>query len=233
MGQIPELIISGTIINDGRRLLISNQPVGYLTQPEYTLPTAAPPIDAVDFAAFFARQDPYNLRITSALRMNATFPFILPVAKLPSIPRMNIMDAGLSDNFGTSLISRYLFVLRDWLKENTSEVIFLQIRDTRENDIATNSDQSTLGSMVVDPFVVIQNKWEAIQSYSHEYIKDYAPTFLGGKLRQLTLQYVPKESKKVAALNFHLTQKEKEDLYLSIYTRDNQATIDTLAKLLR
>src|SRR6185437_7761186 len=67
-GDIPMLIINGTIINDGRKLMIANQPVGYLTQAEHTLNDAAPPIDAIDFATYFVNQDPYNLRLTSALR---------------------------------------------------------------------------------------------------------------------------------------------------------------------
>ncbi|MFI5195963.1 MAG: hypothetical protein ACHQD8_02645 [Chitinophagales bacterium] len=233
-GQIPLLIINGTIVNDGRKLMISNQPVGYLTQPEYSLNEPNPPIDAVDFASFFTGADPYNLRITSALRMNATFPFILPVVKLPSLPVMNIMDAGLRDNFGGEVASRYLYVMRDWLLNNTREIIFLDIRDTRENDVGTNADQSSsLGKMLVDPLFVIQNKWEVFQSYSFGFLKDYTPSTLNGKLRFVTLQYVPRESKKVAALNFHLTQKEKEDLYQSIDNPENQAAIDTLLQLLR
>jgi len=233
IGQIPMLIINGTIVNDGRKLMIADQPVGYLTQPEYSLYQREPPIDAVDFTTFFARQNPYNLRLTSALRMNATFPFVLPVVKLPAQPHMNVMDAGLRDNFGAEVAFRYLYVLRDWLQKNTSETIFLEIRDTRENDVGTSSDESSLNAMVADPVFVIQNKWEAFQSYYHGYLKDYAPYYLNGKLKFITLQYVPKESKKVAALNFHLTKKEKEDLYQSIDNPENKAAIDTLVKLLQ
>jgi hypothetical protein len=232
-GEIPMLIINGTIVNDGRRLMISDQPVGYLTQAEYSLNEAAPPIDAVDFATFFSAEDPYNLRLTSALRMNATFPFVLPVVKLPSQPRMDIMDAGLRDNFGLEVASRYLYVLRDWLINNTREVIFLDIRDTRENDVGTSADQSSsLGKMLADPLFVIQDKWEVFQSYSFSFLKDHIPASFNGKLRFVTLQYVPRESKKVAALNFHLTQKEKEDLYGSIDIRENHVAIDTLIHLL-
>jgi len=233
-GYIPLLIINGTIVNDGRQLMVSNQPVGYLTRPEYSLKERTPAIDAIDFAAFFAGQDPYNLRLTSALRMNATFPLVLPAVRLPSQPRVNIMDAGLRDNFGGELVSRYLYVLRDWIFNNTRQVIFLEVRDTRENDVCSISDQSSsLGKMLFDPLFVIQNKWEAFQSYSLGYLKDYAPANMGGKLRFITLQYVPKESKRVAALNFHLTQNEKEDLYQSINNPDNQAAIDTLIALIK
>ena len=231
-GYIPELIINGTIINDGRRLMIANQPVGFLTQAEYSLYKKSPAIDAVDYGAFFAGEDPNNLRLTSALRMNATFPIVLPVVKMPCAPKMNIMDAGLRDNFGTELATRYLYVMRDWIAKNTREAIFLEIRDTRENDVGTSSDQNSLGAMLSDPLFVIQNKWEAFQSYAHGFLQDYTPCYLNGKIKFITLQYMPKESKKVAALNFHLTQDEKNDLYQSIYDKANQAAIDTLVNAL-
>jgi hypothetical protein len=232
-GQIPMVIINGTIINDGRKLMVSGQPISYLTQPEYSRNTETPPIDAVDFATFFAAQDPFNLRVTSALRMNATFPFVLPVVRFPSQPRINIMDAGLRDNFGVEVASRYLHVMRNWLQNNTREVVFLTIRDSREYDISSNSDQVSLGSMMADPLFVIHNKWEAFQSYTHGYIKDYAPYYLGTKLKYISLYYVPKQPKKAVALNFHLTQKEKADLEQSIYYSGNQEAFDTLLKLLK
>jgi hypothetical protein len=231
-GSTPQVIINGSVVNDGRKIMMSAQPLGYLTQPEYSLAQSAPPIDAIDFSTFFAGQDAYNLRITSALRMNATFPFVLPVVRMPSEPCMNIMDAGLRDNFGTELGSRYLFVLRNWIQKNAGDVIFLEIRDTRECDVASNSDQTSLGSMVTDPLFVIQNKWEGFQSYSHGFLKDYMPGYLNNKLRFVTMQYVPGEAKKTAALNFHLTQKEKEDIYQSIDNADNRAAVDTIVKML-
>src|SRR5690606_2318398 len=103
-GLLPLSIINGTIINDGRRLMMAAQPLGYLTQSEYSVHNSGlQAIDAVDFATFFKEQNPYNLRLTTALRMTATFPYIPPVVRLPSQPVMNVMDAGLRDNFGVEL----------------------------------------------------------------------------------------------------------------------------------
>lgn len=233
-GSIPALIVSGTIVNDGRKLMMSAQPVSYLTQPVYASKAGAyPPIDAVDFATYFARQNPYNMRLTSALRINATFPFVLPVVKLPSKPNMNIMDAGFRDNFGMDIATRYMYVFRDWLRDNVGDVIVLQIRDTRECDVQGSSDQNSLAKMVSDPLFVIQNKWESFQSYSQTYLKDFAPNYLSNKLHFITLQYIPQQVHTAAALNFHLTQKEKTDLAQSIYNPLNVAQIDSLAHLLQ
>jgi hypothetical protein len=231
-GIIPQMIVNGIIVNDGRRLLISSQPVGYLTQPQYALSDSLnPAIDAVDFATFFQHQNPYNLRLTTALRMNATFPFVLPVVKLPSEPQMNIMDAGLRDNFGLEVVSRYLNVYQQWMNENVGNVIVLQIRDTRENEVFPATEQKTLGTMIADPLFIIQNKWQPFQSYAHSYMKDLFP-YLSDKIHVINMTYIPYEADKTATLNFHLTQREKQDISQSIYNARNQAATREFLQLL-
>jgi hypothetical protein len=231
-GVIPQMIINGTIVNDGRRLLISSLPVSFLTQPAYAVKDSLyPPIDAVDFASFFANQNPYNLRLTTALRMNATFPVILPVVRLPSRPQMNIMDAGLRDNFGTEVALRYLFVYKDWIKENIRNVIFLQIRDTREYEVFQPTEQGTLSGMLTDPLTVIENKWEPFQSYTQGYMKEMLPSIVK-QVSFVNLTYIPHEVNQSAALNFHITQKEKQDIYQSIYNPQNQKAAKEFLQLL-
>lgn len=232
-GKVPMAIINGTIINDGRRLMIASQPLGYLTQSEYDLQNETyAAVDGVDFAAFFHNNNPYNLRLTTALRMTATFPYVLPVVKLPSTPNINIMDAGLRDNFGMELSSRYVHVFRQWIKENTSRVIILQVRDTRSHEVFPPSEMNTLGKMIYDPLFAIQNKWEPFQSYAQGYTKDYLREYMGDKLEYVTLQYIPELGKKSAPLNFHVTAKEQKDLLNSIYHQENTKELQKLLRLL-
>ena len=122
--------------------------------------------------------------------------------------------------------------MRGWLEKNVNNTIFLEIRDTRENDVSAAVTETSLAHMLMDPLFVIQNKWEAFQSYNHSFLKDYSPHFLEGPLHYVTLSYVPEETKSAAELNFHLTQSEKEDIYKSINNADNQRAVDTLLKLL-
>jgi len=231
-GLIPQIIFTGTIVNDGRRLLMCNQPVGYLTQPEYSLNDPFPVIDCIDFCTMFSKQDSKNLLVASALRMNATFPLVLPVVKLPSNPRMNIMDAGLRDNFGSEIASRYVFAMRGWLKNNTSRIIQLDIRDTRENFVGTPTEQKSLIGMMTDPLFSIQNRWEAFQSFNHTYIEDLSPACMDDQMQFVTLRYRPAEANKNAELNFHLTQREKADIYRAIYYPENLAAVNRIMKLL-
>lgn len=232
-GRIPQLIINGTIANDGRKLIMAAAPVSYLTQPAYALKDSSrPPIDAVDFGALFAHQNAYNLRLLTALRINATFPYVLPVVRFPSVPAMNVMDAGLRDNFGAEIASRWMHVFQDWLRGNTREIIWLQIRDTREYDVLPPTTQDNLGAMLSDPLFIIQHKWEPFQSYSQSYLREYVRTFFGAKLRCLTLEYTPQKEDKMAKLNFHLTRQEKEDLLQAVYAPGNQACFDSLRLLI-
>ncbi len=52
------------------------------------------------------------MRLLTALRINATFPYVLPNVWLPSKPVIDVMDAGLRDNYG----QKQHFVLLMYLK---------------------------------------------------------------------------------------------------------------------
>jgi hypothetical protein len=232
-GISPLLLINGTIINDGRRLLFSPQPVGYLTRSAYSLGQSNPIIDAVDYNRFFEGQDPLNLQVMSALRMSATFPIVLPVVKMPSTPEMNIMDAGLRDNFGTESSMRYLSTFREWILENTSEVVFIQIRDTRNYEPSEGGEEHSVSGMMLDPMFAIQQKWSSFQTYHQSYLDDYvSDCFPKEKLKKITFQYIPQDKDKSAALNFHLNGREKKDLMESIFNADNQKGFEELRKVL-
>src|SRR5690606_6021246 len=128
----------------------------------------------------------------------------------------------------------YLYVMKDWIQQHdVDDVIFLEIRDTREHEVFTPTSQNTLSNMIYDPFFVIHEKWEPFQSYTHSYIKDYLSSAMPGKVHFVTLQYIPQEDAKSAALNFHLTQKEKQDLYQSIYNPQNQQAIAEMLKIFK
>ncbi len=232
--EIPAMIYSGTIINDGRKLMISALPITYLTQSAYgKMDTANTSFDGIDFATFFKDQNPYNLRITTALRMNATFPFILPVVKLPANPEINIMDAGLRDNFGLETAMRYLMVMHDWLQHNTRDVILLQVRDTREAELFPASDMNSVMKMTFEPLFAIQNKWESFQSYNQSYLKDFANQNFNNRLHIINMEYIPGSQEKSAALNFHITHREKLGLAASIYNTKNMAAADSMLRLMK
>jgi hypothetical protein len=82
--SLPLMFFNSVITRDSRKMIISTQPVRFMMQVSRDtthIPPADP--DVVDFTSFFRKQDPYSLRLLTALRMNATFPVVLPNVWLP------------------------------------------------------------------------------------------------------------------------------------------------------
>jgi hypothetical protein len=231
--EIPMLIWSATINADGRRLIISPQPVSYLCAPEYAQTAGNNrDVDGVDFAQYFAEQDAMDLRITSAIRMCATFPYVLPNVFLPSHPIVDVMDAGIRDNFGQESSMRFLHTFREWINENTSGIIFIQVRDTRKNDIKSIRQSMTLGDMMFDPLFTMQQHWSAMQDFVQDNELNYLEGYFPGKFHRIIFQYVPQKEDKAAALSLHLTSREKIDIAGALDNPANQASFDSVMYLI-
>jgi hypothetical protein len=113
--NIPLMLYHTVITRDGKKMLISTQPVRFMTLPATDTAITRTTPDALDFATFFAAQNPYNLRLLTILRMQATFPVVLPNVWLPSNPIIDVMDGGLRDNYGLDNSLRFLTAMQDGL----------------------------------------------------------------------------------------------------------------------
>ncbi|TAG02322.1 MAG: hypothetical protein EAZ44_07410, partial [Cytophagia bacterium] len=115
---IPSLFINGIITHDGRKLLMASRPARFMMANIDTLENSSVlATDAVDFNSFFSQQQASQMRFLSALRINATFPYVLPNVWLPSTPVIDVMDAGLRDNFGQEIALRFVDVFKKWIDE--------------------------------------------------------------------------------------------------------------------
>ena len=111
-GWRPSLIITPTIVEEGRPLIISNLDLDYMSQFE--------------FFKMFQRAG--HFRLSTALRMNAAFPFVTPASVLPTSPPRRVVDAGYLDNYGITAAQTWIATHEEWLANNTSGVILIQIR---------------------------------------------------------------------------------------------------------
>src|SRR5690606_35304509 len=76
---IPMMILSPTIVNDGRKLYIASRPVSFLNEEITNYDKYEwPKYSGVDFQRLFANNGGDKLRFLSGLRMCATFPYITP-----------------------------------------------------------------------------------------------------------------------------------------------------------
>lgn len=180
--SIPMLILSPTIVNDGRRMIISSQPVSYLTQAYQLNGDPNPFPEDIEFARMFESHDAKNLAFTSALRMNATFPYVLPITTLPSDPPVEVIDAGIRDNFGLKTTLLFLDNFKKWINENTSGVIILQVRDLPKNKVLEEHKQSLFGNFSA-PIGGIYSNITKTHDYSQEQMLRYLKESFGKKHR--------------------------------------------------
>ncbi len=224
---VPMMYLSPSIVNDVRRLIISPQPVSFMmASPGSIGRTDELEIDAVDFGRFFKHQRADSLRFLTALRMNATFPFILPSVNLPSNPRIEVMDAGFLDNFGLSSTTRFIQVFSDWILAHTSGVMIVQITSSDKFEPIPASDQKGVIGTMLNPFSIVgqilnRQKFEQDNSLAALY-----QLFGKERLQMASFTYHPgRGNRMLASISLHLTAKEKEAVTMAIDDPDNQVSL--------
>jgi hypothetical protein len=231
---IPLMFFSSVITRDGRKMIISSHPARFLMRPHTDVAhVSAFDADAVDFNSFFAKQNSTDIRILSALRMNATFPYVLPNVWLPTNPIIDVMDAGLRDNFGQETTLRFLDVFSDWIKANTSKVIVIQLRDRSSGDWDKPFEDKNYIDFITRPFLLLQHNWYRLQDYyQHDQLNYFSDNYGPGFYR-ICLQYVPSEKDAPASLSFHLTALEKRGIAAALDNSANQLEIKRLTEMIQ
>jgi hypothetical protein len=232
--NIPLILYHSVITRDAKMMLMSTQPLRFMmTPPRDTLDSNPQTPDALDFTTFFHGQDALNLRVLTTLRMNATFPVVLPNIWLPSKPVIDVMDGGLRDNYGIENSLRFLGHMKDWIEHNTRGVVILQIRDRMDGGWENPYDYDNLTENAVKPFFLLQNNWYKMMEYFQGDMSTYFLSNSGYPIHKVTFQYIPSKEENKAALNFHLTQLEKQDIAASLNTVYNQENFQKTTELLQ
>ena len=229
---IPLMFFNSVVTQDGRKMIIAANPARFLMQQSHAQNSLSKSdVDAIDFSSFFENQEAKKLNVLSALRMNATFPYALPNTALPTNPVIDVMDAGLRDNYGQETALRFLDVFKDWLQANTSKVILLKIRDRDiENWSHENEKTKQYSSLVTQPFLVLQNNWYRLQNYAQQDALEYFASSYGNNFKVINWQYEPAKVNNAAALSFHLTTAEKKDIKKSLTSDFNKAGFETFLR---
>lgn len=231
--EIPLMFFNSVISRDGRKMLISTQPVRFMMRSEQDtlrIPSSSP--DAIDFVSFFEKQNPYNLRILTALRMNATFPIVLPTVWLPSAPVIDVMDGGLRDNYGQETTLRFLETFEDWISKNTGAVLILQITDRETGAWEMPYVSENIGDHAVKPFLLLQHNWFKMMEYFQSDMLTYYSQSNKHKIHKIIFQYATSKEENKAALSFHLSQREKNDIFNSVNLGNNVEAFQKVIQLL-
>lgn len=225
---IPWLIFSPTIVNDGRKLYLTPQKVSWLCKPTIFNPSFSTEIDGVEFREICKGQQPDSLWMTSAIRANASFPYVLPFPEIPTRNHVRLMDAGANDNFGISTALRFCWYFRNWIGKNTSGIIIVQFRDTpRKATIEKLSTETVFGSLlstIGESYRSVANSKSFINDQLLAQCKQNYPI----NFQLIEFQYLPVKEKRNASLNFHLTKREKQDILNSFSHEENQKALNEL-----
>ena len=231
--EIPLMFFNSVITRDGRQVLISTQPVRFMMSDYYDtsrISNIGP--DVIDFISFFKKQDPFNLRVLSALRMNATFPMVLPNVWLPSNPIIDVMDAGIRDNFGSETTLRFLNFFDEWIKKNTRGVLLIQLLDRPVGAWADPYSTYNFTDHFTKPFLVLQHNWPNMQEYFQNNMLSYYSGNQEIPVHKIIFQYAAENTNNKVAISFHLTQREKIHIMKSPDSPFNQKGFKRVLELL-
>jgi hypothetical protein len=230
---VPHLVMCPVSINDGRRLIVASRPMAFLSHITPAAPMAqqSEP-EAIEFQRLFRDHDPGNLKLTSALRMNASFPYISPVVTLPSTPHMRVTDAGGRDNYGYRATLGFLFTFRRWIAEHTSGIVLIQLRDT-QRDLPVHPSNATLLDRLTDPLGSVYDNFVRIQDQDYDLMMQQASGWMPVPMEVVDLQLRRSNGSEQISLSWHLTAVERSRVMRSVGSSGNRASLERLAALLK
>ncbi len=141
-GRWPSLVFSPMLVEDGRRLILSNldltRSTNHYVRWLSSKDSGPEPVTGCASRTAYhlfqvCPQDWTRFPLSTAARLSASFPYVSPAVLLPTEPRRRAVDAGYYDNYGLELGCSWLRELleqrKDWLEKNISGVLVIQIRD--------------------------------------------------------------------------------------------------------
>jgi hypothetical protein len=202
-------------------------------------------ISGSDFGHLFSELQGDSLRFLSALRMNATFPYITPNTTLPTNPPIEIMDAGISDNFGLTDAVRFLYAFREWIEDNTSGIVVVSIRDSPKLSTISEKKGQTILDNFSQPISSVYNNFENFQDITSDNLLGYAKSWFHAPIDRIDIQYQAetyvnilnemdsiRQNNARASLSWRLTEREKAGVVENINTERNKEELAKLKALL-
>lgn len=208
-GLSPMLILSPVVVGDQRKVFLSPHGTRYFSIPnedgEYEY-------DGFDLRALLPDAGVDSLRFLSALRFNATYPYILPSTVLPTSPTIELMDAGARDNFGIENATRFVHHFNEWISANCSRVIVVQIRDSKKDEAIAEGERGSIINRLFKPLAKIYANMSGVQDFEHDRLLDAMAQSITVPSDIIRFEYSPIGKDKKANLSLHLNEAEKQGI---------------------
>ena len=205
------MIFSPSIISNNKQLIISPIKHNFINENRYFDGNTLDGIDSV--------------KLSSVLRMNATFPYLMPIITTPEPEKLNVMDAGLIDNFGIKVMSDYLNENKDWINANTSGVILIKIVD--KVYVQNNTKYSPISKLAL-PIKFFYANFDLQNKNNNRLLQQVENEINNFNLIEFNLG----KSDDDISLSWHLTKKEKQDIINAIDSPKNQKSLMLLKSIL-
>ena len=131
-GWRPSLVYAPMLVEDGRRLLVSNLDLAPLVEslgPRVECAADCPQSTSVVQLFACGGHGLDELKLSTVARLNATFPWVTSAALLTSTPDRRVVDAGYYDNFGVDVAAAWIRQNAAWIAGETSGVLLVRLRD--------------------------------------------------------------------------------------------------------
>jgi hypothetical protein len=144
---------------------------------------------------------------------------------------MDVMDAGIRDNFGINTAVQFLYTFKDWIALNTNGVVILQLRDRDKNFDIDENPLNTIVQTFSSPVGSFYSNLFHMQDYNNDQLIKYCNNWFAGPIDVVNLELHNLPTDRIS-LSWHLTTKEKNKVFNSIYNQNNQKAIQKLKLLL-
>lgn len=240
----PSLIFAPIMVEDTKRLLVSNLDLAPLTVPaahrlDLSAAREGAPLSraAVEFFRLFPNSD--GFAVGSAARMSASFPVVSPAVPLPTNPVRRVVDAGYFDNYGIDVLTNWLLHNEKAVREHTSGVLLVQVRAYPLEKAGQTFEDGTEGALdlligaVSAPLAALANaRGSAAYHRNNQQLAEVNRVFnqpavdAAGKPAPNTRPFFATtvfELQQNAALSWYLTSAQKRQIAAGFYKYDPDA----------
>jgi len=188
-------------------------------------------LENVEFTQLLKNNNPLNLKFSSAIRLNATFPYVLPMVSMPTEPSIEVMDAGLRDNYGLKTSLEFIRSFKNWIATNTSGIILVEIRDEQKFFDVDDRENGSIMRRLSAPFSSVYGNILRTHDYNNDQLLQNAMEWFPGELDVISF-YLEQDKKDKISMSFHLTKRDKQRIINSLDSDDNQKSLKKLTELI-
>jgi hypothetical protein len=229
---IPVMVFSPTLINDGRRLLISSVETGFY-QSAYKNKVADyyGSVEDMEYKILMRDFGYKNTRFSSVMRMSATFPYILPMVKLPGNLYYHVMDAGIRDNMGTKTTLKFLNAFENWIERNTSGVLIVRIRDVMRHNSTVGEKNYGISDKLFLPLGNMLKNFIYVQDFEQDDQLSLATRNYNVPVYVVSFDLRSRLDQEIA-LSFRLTSYEKKTVREMLNAERNQKSFYNVQRII-